>query len=247
MSLSPKFKVDAIKTPFSYLFSKENNLSYRGTTPDIYYYKNMDVFSYQLIYEDNWSFKEESIKYLEKDLLGLYQILTKANKSFFIDYGIDITDSLTISSLAMKVFHKKYYNNIPSISNTKVYRDIKSGCYGGITEVYRPYGEIIYYYDVNSLYPYVALNPIPGIHCTRVEYINHNVSIHDIFGFYLCEIECDNNYLGLLPFRDKRGLIFHMGKWKGWYFSEELKFAHDNGYKIKVLKGYSFNKELDVF
>lgn len=88
----------------------------------------------------------------------------------------------------MKVFHKKYYNNIPFISNTKVYIHIKNGYYGGITEVYRPYEENLYYYDVNSLYPYVALNPMPSIHCTRREYINHNVSIHDLFGLDLCEI-----------------------------------------------------------
>lgn len=38
-----------------------------------------------------------------------------------------------------------------------------------------------------------------------------------------------------------------MAKWEVWYFSEELKFAKDHGYKIKVLKGYTFNKESNVF
>lgn len=37
------------------------------------------------------------------------------------------------------------------------------------------------------------------------------------------------------------------GVWKGWYFSEELKYAFEKGYKIKVIKGYIFNKVHNVF
>lgn len=33
------------------------------------------------------------------------------------------------------------------------------------------------------------------------------------------------------------------GEWSGWYFSEELKFAWENGYKIFVDKGYHFDKQ----
>ena len=47
--------------------------------------------------------------------------------------------------------------------------------------------------------------------------------------------------------RDKSGLKYPLGKWHGWYFSEELKFAKENGYSITVLKGYNFNKEENVF
>lgn len=35
--------------------------------------------------------------------------------------------------------------------------------------------------------------------------------------------------------------------WEGWYFSEELKFALEQGYTIKVLKGYNFSRESNVF
>lgn len=37
------------------------------------------------------------------------------------------------------------------------------------------------------------------------------------------------------------------GEWYGWYFSEELKFAADNGYKITIVKGYHFNKVFNLF
>ena len=34
------------------------------------------------------------------------------------------------------------------------------------------------------------------------------------------------------------------GKWKGVYFSEELKNAEKYGYKIKIIKGFLFDKKL---
>lgn len=57
-----------------------------------------------------------------------------------------------------------------------------------------------------------------------------------------------DSYLGLLPRRSKSGIDFSLGKWEGWYFSEQAKFAEKkNGYKIKVIKGYNFNREKIVF
>ena len=53
-----------------------------------------------------------------------------------------------------------------------------------------------------------------------------------------------------LPIRGRGigiGLTFSLGKWEGWYFSEQLKFAKENGYKIKIFRGYSFNKGKSVF
>jgi len=174
--------------------------------------------------------------------------MRKANSIFFVNYGVDITKGLTISSLALDLFHNKYYkNNIPLIANTLLYKDIKEAYYGGITEVYKPYGENLFYYDVNSLYPYVALNPLPGLECSRCVYMDSYVDINKLFGFFYCEISVKNIYLGLLPVITNKGNIYPEGKWEGWYFSEELKFAAKNGYDVKVLKGYNFNKELDVF
>ncbi len=68
-------------------------------------------------------------------------------------------DCLTISKLALEIFWKDHYKPdldknqvIPLIKyNRKMYNDIRQAYYGGITEVYKPYGEGLYYYDVNSL------------------------------------------------------------------------------------------------
>ena len=99
-----------------YKFSTEKNLFYIGFTPDISYYIDISKSDYSKLITPNWSFKDETIKYLKLDLLVLYEVLVKANKQVFLDYDIDMVDSLTISNLAMKLFMTKYYsNNIPAI------------------------------------------------------------------------------------------------------------------------------------
>lgn len=152
--------------------------------------------------------------YLEKDLYSLYDVLKKTNTLFFRLFKVQMTNSLTISSLALQIFMKEHYTdgNIPLINHSDIYADIKNAHYGGRTEVYKPYGEDLNLYDVNSLYPYVALQDIPGTDCIKKDFINKNVDIDSLFGFFYCEIESNNNYLGLLPVRVKSGLIFPNGK-----------------------------------
>ena len=159
---------------------------------------------YDSLISSKWSFKDETVKYLQGDLNSLYEVIIKANKQVFIDYEVNMMDSLTISGLALKIFRKNYYqSNIPLINKTSMYRDIKQGYYGAITKVYKPYGEKLYYYDVNSLYPYVALQDLPGIVCSKETFMDASQdassshllrkgwdkSIKGLFGFYYCSIE----------------------------------------------------------
>jgi hypothetical protein len=77
-----------------------------------------------------------------------------------------------------------------------MYDDLKQAYYGGVTEVYKPYGKNLYYYDVNSLYPFAALNPMCSNKYSYLESLNGKGLILDnLFGFFYCEIEAPNNYL----------------------------------------------------
>jgi len=123
---------------------------------------------------------------------------------------------------------------------------IREGYFGGATDYYKMYGENLYHYDVNSLYPYAMLNIMPF----EIEkyYSNlNNINIDNLFGFFEVEITCpDNIKYPIIPYRDKfnsKGVIYPKGQWKGVYFSELLKKGIENGYKIKLIKGYSFSKK----
>jgi len=161
-----------------------------------------------------------------------------------------LTDALTITRLALNIFKKKYYKNklIPSINKLFLFNFIKEGYYGGITEVYIPYGKDLLYLDINSLYPYSALNYLPGNICHYLESLSEDgLDLDSLFGFFYAKVKTNIQYLGLLPLRLKDKLIFPNGEMEGIWFSEELKFAKSQGYEIKVIKGYNFNKVTNIF
>lgn len=254
--LSRSFGVEVTKGYFPHSFVKKDTMGYVGNTPSIHYWK--DIVSkdkgitseeYNELYSENWCLKNECIKYLNKDLESLLNIMDTFNKYVFRKYDVQMTDSATISRLALNIFLKDYLKEscLPVIKSN-MYKDIKQAYFGGVTEVYKPYGRNLYYYDVNSLYPFSSLNPMPGKTCNYIEDLSdEGLQIDDLFGFFYCEVETKNDYLGLLPVRGDGGILMPNGSWSGWYFSEELKFAANNNYKIKVVKGYNFDRSENVF
>lgn len=50
-----------------------------------------------------------------------------------------------------------------------------------------------------------------------------------------------------LAYKENERLLFPTGRFIGVYFSEELKYARDLGYKILPLKGYLFEKKESPF
>ena len=247
-NLYHSFDLDVSKGKFPHRFVRRDTLNYVGSTPPINYWKDLSVEEYKHFYKTDWSLKQECINYLEKDLLSLLKVMDTFNRYVFNKYDLQITHSLTVSRLALNIFIKDYLkqSKLPIIKQN-MFSDIKQAYFGGVTEVYKPYGENLYYYDVNSLYPFASLNPMPSTNCTYLEYFNSSPNIQDLFGFFYCEIESQDNYLGLLPVHSDLGLIMPNGRWSGWYFSEELKFASLNNYNVKIIKGYNFNKQENVF
>lgn len=77
---------------------------------------------------------------------------------------------------------------------------------GGITEVYRPFGKNLKYYDVNSLYPFCAKNSMAGHKC---QFIDSTVPLN-LQDLFYAKVKTNDSYLGLLPVRDK-GLILPNG------------------------------------
>jgi hypothetical protein len=104
-----------------------------------------------------------------------------------------MTKCLTISKLTYEIFIKAYLDKpIAYINDRSIYQEIKSAYHGGITDN----GENLIYLDLNSLYCYVSLNDMPGIYCSKVEYIDKTANLDD------CNIKAPkNNYIGVLPVR----------------------------------------------
>jgi hypothetical protein len=124
---------------------------------------------------------------------------------------------------------------------------IRKSYRGGVVDVYKPYLENGYYYDVNSLYPYIMSisdMPVgPGVY-KKLE-INDSFSIDNFFGFVSVKVKTPKSlYIPFLTTNHKiYGLISPLGEWTDTYFSEEIKYALTLGYEFKYYACYKFDKK----
>ncbi|XP_074362916.1 DNA polymerase-like [Apium graveolens] len=198
--------------------------------------------------EDIFLREKELLEYLKQDVLLLGGVMKKAQEIIFNLYNVNINTVLTVSSLAMRIFRIKYYDassfpiHIPNVNEDNF---IKRGYYGGHVDVYKSYGEKLFYYDVNSLYPYVMQKePMPaGKPVWNIDLKNKDLGT--LYGFIEAYVECpDSLNKPFLPYRDLEtgSLLFPTGHFVGVYYSEELKYARTLGYKVYPLRGYLFKK-----
>ena len=200
----------------------------------------MNPISIDKLYrEHNWVYQTEAVQ----ECQSFYQALIKAQAQYLTNYSIDITKVVSTSSLSLQIYRKHFMSlSIPILQhNQDIF--IRNSYYGGATDYYQAYGENIKYYDVNSLYPHVMKMDMP-FEIIKFHKDMANISIiSPIFGFFEAEITTPDNIMHpLLPLKLDSEIIYPIGKFKGIYFSEELRNAANNGYKIKLISGYEFSK-----
>lgn len=83
----------------------KNNQDYVGATPNQEFYNSGAV----IIAKDVCSLKEQTLEYLNSDLLCLYQVLEKFNNELIDLYKIGIKDAITLPSLFLKIWKTHYY------------------------------------------------------------------------------------------------------------------------------------------
>ncbi|KAF6165385.1 hypothetical protein GIB67_018829 [Kingdonia uniflora] len=174
--------------------------------------------------------RDQLLDYMKQDIRLLAGVVYMAQEIYWTKYGIDITSCLTLSSLTMKIYRSKYYNDkefpihIPNRNEDKFFR---TAYYGGHANMYKPYGKNLYYYDVNSLYPFIMKTyPMP---CGKPVWNGNmqSVDLPVIYGFIQAYIITPKNIdKPFLPIRDKNGtLLFPKGNFVGVYLSDELRYA----------------------
>lgn len=102
--------------------------------------------------------KRELVEYMKQDIYLLGGIMLQAQNIYWSLYELDITTKITLSSLALTIFRKDYYNEMSTpiaIPHRTAEEFIRRGYYGGHADVYMPRGENLLYYYVHSLYPFL--------------------------------------------------------------------------------------------
>ena len=161
----------------------------------------------------------------------------------------------------------------------KFYTDLKQAYTGGATDMYIPSNMtknntasssilskifknawkvicILYYYAVNSLYPYIMSQfEIP---CGKIVYFegdiyNENLIINNIIpqnvlGFYYCKVIAPNNLLHpIIQLRINNTTLAPLGIFECMLYSKEIENARKYGYEITVLRGYYFTEKCCLF
>jgi len=243
------------------------DIRYKGDFPDYELFTKISIREYEeearKFKKTPWNFKMESIKYCINDSVLLRKILNSFSDFIFNHFKIDINKYPTISSLAFAIFRNRYLKEgevgiIPT--NSKIYKNIRQAYTGGSIDMFIPsnfsnnilnriLNKKIYVYDVNSLYPYVMSKfeyPIGDASYIEIPEERNDLNMNlSLFGFFYAQVEAPNNLnhpiLQIHHPLTKR-TISPLGKFSGWFFSEELKNSLKFGYKIKITKGYNFDK-----
>ena len=245
-NLSKTFNVDKPKTAFPHQFVNIHDLNYVGNRPDESFWP---IGNTQCGPETNWNLKVQLLEYLESDVISLAQVIAKFQSEIHAKYGINILRCLTLPSLAFKIFRSNYYDldNTPIATiQGKVDDAIRQSYFGGVVDAFIPYGENLFKYDINSSYPASMKLDMPVGNPIFVDGINIDLQDFSIFGFYYCEVSTPqnvpSNWNPLLPVKSNGKTITPLGSWKGWYFTEELRYAVEHGYNVKLIHGYNFER-----
>ena len=146
--------------------------------------------------------KKETLNYLTKDIISLYQILKKMDDIIYSNYRLNITYFITISALSIAIFRSNFLDDKTFLPRTKGSLDdaIRSAYYGGRCEIFKPYGYNLNAYDFNSLYPYGMLQDLP----VGQPIYSLIKDLSKIFGFVKVKVTTpDNIYVPVLPCKVK--------------------------------------------
>nr|AFN42484.1 DNA polymerase B 2 [Rhizophagus irregularis] len=266
--LARDWKVETQKEHFPhyfYAYDLPSTIKYEGPLPPYVYFepKRTSQADYEILaeqFKDNWSFLEVSRTYILGDVKALYQIMIAFFEAITSKFSIDPLSVVSAPSTAFKIWRTV---QLPLLlkDNLKVFdlshnldAQLRESYCGGIVDVYRPHliGEG-YYYDVNSLYPTAMIRPMPvglpkSVNLTVEQFLEGN-----FFGFVEATVlapapSTHAGYIGLLPIKLQGKLICPGGTFSGLFFSEELRFALANGYKLlEIGLGFEFERGENCF
>lgn len=187
------------------------------------------------------------------------QIIKKFNSIHFDRFKININDHPTLSSHAFRLFRTHFMkaDSIPMIYGDE-YQLLRTSYIGGATDMYIPTNsekELVYGYDINSLYPYIMANfPMPT---GNLNYFEGNIRKIDpnAFGFFYCNITTPSNLLHPIlqtQVKTKNGLrtiatapaLAGAGIYKDLIFSPEIDNAMKFGYKFEILGGFTYDQAI---
>lgn len=177
-------------------------------------------------------------EYNRNDCLGLYEVLDKYLNSLNREVG------LTISQTSM-MNYRAHYQKQPVMSMRGYEKYARTAYHGARTEIYRYNFDMdkkLYYFDVNSLYPY----------CMReFEYPFGKWSFTSpdisLCGFSYAKFD-DSVYFPIVPQKVGGKTMFLNGMKEGWFTNQELRYVESLGLeRMDVLRTVASDQSGSIF
>lgn len=251
---------DEVQKTYSNQYTSKVDYFMRCDKDDPLYIKYLgyDVISlYELIYklmEISGLSETEFIKILSTASLSKYIFKNGYKGKQFITEGQESTDYEIMCSFSAWTSNKKLKGF--DISYADIENKLRETYCGGRTEVFKPISGKAYYYDVNSLYPYVmSINRFP---IGFPNYFNNHFAISKMFknwqrykiglGFIKAKVYIPKQNIPPLPVK-KGKLIFPCGYVVGFWTYSELDYAvRECGVEIiEFLECIHFPKTFPIF
>jgi hypothetical protein len=203
--------------------------------------------------------RDDLLKYLHNDCKSLYQCIDAFFKAPLISSA---KRKWTTASQAVEVFRlflKTPLHSIPDSDDFwyegNVDEFVRKAYFGGRTEIFKPVfdSEILgkdwlYYYDVNSLYPFVMKNHEYGDKFIgwikgQKEYDEYDMAV------WHCKVRVpENMYVPVLGTKVDDRLVFPVGEFSGYWTKYELEYAKTFGCEIlELYEGAAFENVGYIF
>lgn len=176
----------------------------------------------------NVQYNRELIAYNEQDCRCLYEVMDR----FFIETGVQAE---TFASHALRLWRKDFLQETIWKPRPEVSELARQSYCGGRVEIFKKQHSNLTAYDVNSMYPFVMMQPMP------TEYVGESRQLTDqYYGFIECTITIPDMYTPCLPVRGDK-LYFPVGTVRGVWTVEELLQSESQGCAIqKIHKAFYF-------
>jgi hypothetical protein len=172
-----------------------------------------------------WEMQEELVAfrgYLRTDCISLSHSLHQLCETLGTTFGQ--VPSISLATTSAKVFDKCFCPVSKIESNIEFEEFIRAADYGGRNEVYKRYGENINLYDIHWMYTSCYDVPVP---IGKLRWIKPDINRGTIVEATVSVPK--DWYIGPLPHKRNRKLIFGVGTWTDWFDIYDLRNAASMG------------------
>ena len=236
-------KLKVMNEDFVEIFSIYDSMNFIKGSLNKFSKEILGLEKLEIDYNDLTSDIKKTTDYLKQDCELLYDLI----KVVFDKIGIT---GMTIGQMSMKIYNKDFEGSkkqlIQSLPITEKYiRD--NFLYGGRVEIFKRYWKgDLYYYDVNSLYPFVMRNNYyPVGKCFNSVKFNK-----DLLGLYEIEfLETKQLDISFIPKRIFNSIYYVSPKIGETFYltTNELKELNRINIKYKIKNGIIWEKKEKIF